>query len=64
MPQVMTVKSSLSVILARNGRMVSGASVWPMKILAATLVDSAPLAPITRNMTQAMARMTTCMTPK
>ena len=30
----------------RNGRMVSGASVWPMKMLAATLIDSAPLVPI------------------
>jgi hypothetical protein len=27
--------------------MVSGASVWPMKMLAATFSDSAPLAPIT-----------------
>ena len=26
--------------------MVSGASVWPMKMLAATLSDSAPLAPM------------------
>ena len=32
----------------RNGRIVSGASVCPMKMLAATLSDSAPLAPITR----------------
>ena len=44
--------------------MVSGASVWPMKMLAATLVDSAPLAPITRCITTAMARTSTCITPK
>ncbi len=44
--------------------MVSGASVWPMKMLAATLVDSAPLAPITRCITTAIARTNTCITPK
>ena len=32
MPLVMMVISSLRVALARNGRMVSGASVWPMKM--------------------------------
>ena len=31
--------------------MVSGASVCPMKMLAATFSDSAPLAPITRFIT-------------
>ncbi len=36
------VMSSERVAPARKGRMVSGASVWPMKMLAATLVDSAP----------------------
>ena len=46
MPLVMTVNNSDSVSPARNGRIVSGASVWPMKMLAATLVDSAPLAPM------------------
>ena len=55
MPLTMMVNSSDSVSPARNGRMVSGASVWPMKMLAATLVDSAPLAPITRCITTAMA---------
>ena len=39
--------------------MVSGASVCPMKMLAATLVDSAPLAPITFCITIAMPLMTT-----
>ena len=42
MPLVMMVISSLRVALARNGRMVSGASVWPMKIDAATFMLSAP----------------------
>ena len=44
--------------------MVTGASVCPMKMLAATLSDSAPLAPMTRVMTQAKTRMMNCMTPK
>ena len=42
MPLVMMVMSSLRVALERNGRMVSGASVWPMKMLAATFMLSAP----------------------
>ena len=49
-PDVITVINSDCVISGRNGRMVSGASVWPMKILAATFSDSAPLAFITRCM--------------
>ena len=57
MPLVMTVISSERVRSGRKGRMVSGASVCPMKMLAATLSDSAPLAPITRVMTQAAMRM-------
>ncbi len=44
--------------------MVSGASVWPMKMLAATFSDSAPLAFITRFMTTANRRTTSCMMPK
>ncbi len=47
MPLVMMMNSSDSVRPAMNGRMVSGASVCPMKMLAATLSDSAPLTPIT-----------------
>ena len=43
-PVVITVISSDCVIVGRYGRMVSGASVWPMKMLAATFSDSAPLA--------------------
>ena len=46
MPEVMMVISSERVAPARNGRMVSGASVWPMKMLAATLVLSAPEVPM------------------
>ena len=53
MPAVMTVISSDSVMRGRYGRMVSGASVCPMKMLAATFSDSAPLAPITRFITTA-----------
>jgi len=44
--------------------MVSGASVCPMKMLAATLSDSAPLAPITLCIATAKIRTTICMTPK
>ena len=64
MPLVMMVNSSLRVRFARNGRMVNGASVWPMKMLAATQVDSAPLAPMIRRMAIAITLMTTCITPK
>ena len=64
MPLVMIVNSSDCVSPARNGRIVSGASVCPMKMLAATLVDSAPLAPITRCITTAIARTTICITPR
>ena len=42
-----------------NGFTVSGASVWPMKIDAATFRLSAPLAPITRCITHAAALMIT-----
>ena len=64
MPLVITVISSDCVRSGRNGRIVSGASVCPMKMLAATFSDSAPLAPITRCITQAAPRMTTCITPR
>ncbi len=63
MPLVMIVISSLCVAPARNGRMVSGASVWPMKIEAATFMLSAPEMRIVFSMTQASARMTICITP-
>ena len=64
MPPVMTTNSSDSVRPARNGRMVSGASVWPMKMLAATLSDSAPLTPMTFCIATAMPRTTHCMMPR
>ena len=64
MPLVMMVNSSDSVSPARNGRMVRGASVCPMKMLAATLSDSAPLTPITFCIPMAMPRTTHCMTPR
>ena len=64
MPDVITVISSDSVIRGRYGRIVSGASVWPMKMLAATFSDSAPLARMTRRITTANSRTTSCMTPK
>ena len=63
MPAVMTVISSDIVISGRNGRIVSGASVCPMKIDAATEVDSAPETPMKRDMTLAKKRTTTCITP-
>ena len=63
-PLVMMVISSERVTSGRKGRIVSGASVWPMKILAATFSDSAPLAPITRCITHAAPLMITCMIPR
>ena len=63
MPEVMMVISSELVAPARKGRMVSGASVWPMKMLAATLVLSAPLVPMVRCMIHATTLMTCCITP-
>ena len=63
MPAVMTVISSERVSEGRNGRMVSGASVCPMKMLAATSSDSAPLAPISF-ITLANCLMMNCMMPK
>ncbi len=64
MPLAMMQNNSLCVRFARNGRIVSGASVCPMKILAATLVDSAPLVPITRCITTAIAFTKICITPR
>ena len=55
--------SSDFVSEGRNGRIVSGASVWPIKMLAATLSDSAPLAPITRVINHAAPRMMICIIP-
>ena len=49
--------------LCKNGRMVSGASVWPMKMLAATFMLSAPEMRMVFSITQARARMTICITP-
>ena len=63
MPLVIMVISSLRVALARNGRMVNGASVWPMKIDAATFMLSAPLMRMVFSITQARARITICITP-
>ena len=60
--ELMTI-NSLRVALERNGRMVSGASVWPMKMLAATFMLSAPEIRIVLSMTQAMARMMICIRP-
>ena len=62
-PLVMTHINSDFVSLFRNGRIVRGASVCPMKMLAATFSDSAPLAPITRVMSQAAPRIMSCITP-
>ena len=44
--------------------MVSGASVWPMKMLAATFSDSAPLAFMNRRIPTANSRTTNCITPR
>ncbi len=64
MPAVITVISSDRVMRGRNGRIVSGASVCPMKIDAATFRLSAPLAPITLFITIANAFTTSCITPR
>ncbi len=57
------VMSSERVAPARKGRMVSGASVWPMKMLAATLVLSAPEVPIVRCIIHATTLMICCIKP-
>ena len=64
MPLVITVISSERVRSARKGGWSCGASVCPMKMLAATFSDSAPLAPMKRVMTQAAILMMNCMIPK
>jgi hypothetical protein len=63
-PDVITVISSDRVMFWRKGRMVSGASVCPMKMEAATFRLSAPLAPMTRLISSAKARTMTCMMPR
>ena len=63
-PAVMIVISSDIVISGRNGRIVSGASVCPMKIDAATDVDSAPDAPMKRVIIFANMVTTSSMTPR
>ena len=60
----MTVMSSDSVMRSMYGLIVSGASVWPMKTLAQTLVVSAPDTFMTLVMTQAMPLTICCMTPR
>ena len=64
MPLVMTHISSERVIAEIKGLMVSGASVCPMNMLAATFSDSAPLAPMSRVIILAKANTTICITPK
>ena len=44
--------------------MTSGASVWPMKMLAAAESVSLPLVPIALRMTQATACTTRCKMPQ
>ena len=63
MPLVIITISSLRVAFDRNGRMVSGASVCPMKMLAATFMLSAPEMRMVFSITHAMARMIICITP-
>ncbi len=64
MPPIITVISSAWVIRSMYGLMVSGASVWPMKTLAQTLVVSAPDTRITLVITQAMPFTICCITPR
>src|SRR2546425_5978899 len=64
MPAVITVINSESVMRGKKGRIVSGASVCPMKIDAATLRLSAPLAPMILFIATANAFTTICMMPR
>ena len=64
MPPIITVMSSDCVMRSMYGLIVSGASVWPMKTLAQTLVVSAPDTFITLVMTHAMPRTIRCMMPR
>ena len=64
MPLVMMVIISERVASGRKGRIVRGASVWPMKMLAATLSDSAPLVPKRDVITRAVTLTTSCMMPR
>ena len=64
MPLTMTKKSSLRVSFSRKGRIVSGASVWPMNTAAPTDSDSAPLVPMVLTMTLASTPTINCMTPR
>ena len=63
MPLVIMTISSERVAFDRNGRIVSGASVWPMKIDAATFMLSAPEMRMVFSITQAMPRMMICIKP-
>ena len=63
-PPVITVLSSDIVIRSTNGRMRSGASVWPTKMLPAADVVSAPLVPRERCIAHATPRTIRCMTPR
>ena len=56
MPAVMMVISSDVVQSGNSGRMLSGASVWPIKMEAATSSDSAPLTDIKRLIAHARER--------
>ncbi len=60
----MMVSSSDSVIPMRNGRISSGASVWPTKMLAVQERVSAPLVPIVQRMKWLIASITFCMMPR
>ena len=63
-PPTMTLMSSDRVILARNGRTSSGASVWPRKMFPAVHTVSAPLVPSVFCIAHATPFTTSCSTPK
>ena len=64
MPPVIIVSSSEVVIRGMKGAMMIGASVWPMKMLAATASDSAPETLSSLVMTIANSSTIRCMTPR
>jgi hypothetical protein len=61
-PTMMTI-SSLLVAAGTNGRTMSGASVWPTKMLAAVESVSAPLVPVVLAITHASPCTTHCKKP-
>ena len=63
-PPVIIALSSDIVSLSRYGRIASGASVCPAKMLAAIASASAPETPISHDMMRASTQTIACMMPR